>query len=157
MKRAAAVRMAACIGPVPRLLLLVCLAFGVASMHTFGHSGDVQHRAAAGHAAMDVPAPRHTVVATMVERLGDGHTVTAIGPVAEVGDATGGGMYIHPFTVCLAVLGALGLVVWVVAALIAGHARRADDSARAAVQEAGRGPPAPRLGLRVAARSVLRI
>jgi hypothetical protein len=101
-----------------RLLTLVAVAFGVLSMHTFGHAD--QDRAP--HAAM-----AHAAVATV-----DGE-LTAVGVPMPAMD---------PMTVCLAVLTTVGVVV-----LLAGLlANRRTGLARAPAHRPlwtvlGRGPP----------------
>lgn len=129
-------------------MLLVLLAFGVAGMHTVGHAGhngSGDHGAATGRVAL-----------AMITNAGQ-ETVNEP-PTARIIEATGGdGMGGGLFAVCLAVFGALGLVLR--AAVTRGRARggllrRCPGGSALAF---GRGPPVRRLGLRMAAVSVLRI
>ncbi|WP_255481214.1 DUF6153 family protein [Micromonospora thermarum] len=128
-------------------MLVVLLALGVCGMHTLGHIGDAGHHPAAAmfHAedgmAMVVP-----------------HTGTDQLSAASVGEESPGhGVNLDLFAVCLAVLGAAGVVLW---ATRRGPVRRAPHSRlRRTVwspQPSGRGPPVAPIGLRLAVASVSR-
>ncbi|MDZ5447585.1 DUF6153 family protein [Micromonospora sp. 4G57] len=133
------------------MVLLVVLAFGVVGMHTFGHAGDAGHRGSGDHPAT---AERAALMVVTDAKHETAHQ-PATGRIIDA--TTGGGMGGGLFAVCLAVLGALGLVLW--AAVTRGHARgdllRLRPAGRALAS--GRGPPVRRLGLRMAAVSVLRM
>ncbi|HEY0697770.1 MAG TPA: hypothetical protein VGD43_08170 [Micromonospora sp.] len=133
---------------LPRWVLLVLLVFGVAGMHTFGHAGPGHgggggHCPAAGHRelAAPLPLPPHTGVEGLTDGCG-GHP-DGSGPAA--------------FTVCLAVLGTVGLVVVLA---LAGRSRPGRTTAtvtRHRIRAHGRAPPVHPFGLRLRATSVLRI
>ncbi|MBB4742068.1 hypothetical protein BJY16_005527 [Actinoplanes octamycinicus] len=135
---------AATIGRGARALLLLCTVFGLALMHTLGHSGvRVEH---SGTAAM----------ATM--------SSAAISPVAA--EATGacpddhcdGHGHVGVWSVCLAVLGGLAVVILLAMALLAvtrpGTPARGFQGSR---RRTTRAPPAVRTGLTLASTAVLRI
>ncbi|MGC4885645.1 DUF6153 family protein [Micromonospora sp. DT227] len=125
--------------PLLRLVLLVALAFGVFGMHTFGHPPD--------------PAA-----------AGTGHTATAAhqsstGSTAEQGHGGSHGHDdgVHPFAVCLAVLGSVLLLSF----LPTLRQRRWDPcrpagSRRSWATGSRRGPPRRPIGLHLTAVSVLR-
>ncbi|MEJ3742549.1 DUF6153 family protein [Actinomycetes bacterium KLBMP 9797] len=134
----------------PRLLLIVLIAVGVASMHTLGHPAGGGHGGAAhpaahgGHQPPAISAAHET--ATMVVAARD--TVLR-----------GMGMTLDPSTMCLAILVAFALAV-LLAALLAAVRRRlpAEWQRRGTMASAGRGPPQTiPLGLRVTNLSILRI
>lgn len=153
MNETAATKRAVRLPCMPRVLLLVLLAFGVGGMHTFGHGGDVDHHTSGGHGvAGQVPS-------RIVPADAGPDAVRHQPVVAGTGEpATGGGMDLGGFTVCLAVLGALGLTFLVT--MLRARSRGGDLPAAlllATARAPGRGPPVRRLGLRVATVSVLRI
>jgi hypothetical protein len=120
-----------------RLMLLVALTFGVFGMHTFGHPPDLG-RSAAGHM---------TTTAHKIEPA----------PAPEQGHdgSHGHGNGLHAFTVCLAVLG----TVLVLISLSMLRQRRWDLAMPAAQTWATgkrRAPPRRPIGLHLTAASVLR-
>ncbi|MFC0505287.1 DUF6153 family protein [Micromonospora costi] len=131
---------------LPRLMLLVLLALGVAGMHTLGHVGDTSHH-------LTPAATTHMDEATASQtHAGSGQ------PAATPGSkqTPGHGLNLDLFAVCLAVLGAVSILLW---AALTGRLLR--DQARPpgatpAPQRAGRGPPPAPIGLRLAAVSVSR-
>lgn len=126
-------------------MLLVLLAFGVAGMHTFGHQVGA---ADAGPSA--------------IERASHGMALVYDGlaestPVQLADSSTDHGMDLHVSTLCLAVLGAVAVVV---SLALARHRRREVVACpRAGVPAAARGraPPDRRVGLTLAVVAVLRI
>jgi len=133
-------------------MLLFCTLFGLATMHTLGHAG-MQMDSHAGAAAMSSAASGGTnsgvlIVEAMAVPCPDDHC----------GDGHGtGGM--DAWSVCVAVLGGLALVLLLGALLLS----RRNGSARPHNGATG-DPPAPRAppgwrhqGLRVASLAVLRI
>lgn len=133
---------------LPRVLLLVLLALGVAEMHTFGHGG----HAASGHDTTADDLPHGMLTAP---DQGDSPDVRLI---AEIGEpTTDGNTAIDLFSVCLAVLSGFGLAIGLALLRVHSHGQRIVARARRAVHRGGRSPPVPLLGLRVAAVSVLRI
>lgn len=118
---------------LPRLMLLVALTFGVLGLHTFCHQPDVGHGAHAMTAAHLTGAPGQGP---------DGSTDHDIG--------------LHAFTVCLAVLGTVAVVVSLVM-----HGRRRlclGLLAGADLRVTGRrrGPPRRRIGLHLTTLAVMR-
>ena len=130
---------------LPQLMLLVLLAFGVAGMHTFGHQLGVADGSpsAIEHASHGMALVHDGLVESTPVQLAD--------------SSTDHGMDLHVFTVCLAVLGAVAVVV----SLALARHRRWDVVAcpRAGVPAAARGraPPDHRVGLTVAVVAVLRM
>jgi hypothetical protein len=141
------------VGAVGRLLLVVALAVGVASMHTLGHPHGRGHGAAAPPSCAMSPEPPGTAPMASASD----HAVTAA--------AATGRTALHcrevspdPLAVCLAILLGFALVA-LIAALAVGCRSRVSSVSdpRTAVALAGRGPPWPVLvGLRLADLSVLR-
>lgn len=129
----------------PQLLLLVLLALGVAGMHTLGHVGD-------GH------RPGRAVVAHADPGMVAQPQAGADQPTAasEDDDPPDHGLRLDVFAVCLAVLGAVGVLLWAARTgrLRSGYVRLL--RARWAPQPAGRGPPPVPVGLRLAVVSVSR-
>ncbi|MER5761205.1 hypothetical protein [Streptomyces sp. NPDC002082] len=135
----------------PRLLLLAALLLGIASMHTLGHP-------TRAHATEDVPSVRfvpqggHTPSgsahggppAAVAEGMADMAAPAAAGSTttAEAPRPPHTGM--DPMSVCLAVLGALVLLV--LGAGLAGPRRAAPlgGAARAPGRSGGPDPPPPR-------------
>jgi hypothetical protein len=136
---------------LPRVLLLVLLALGVAGMHTFGH-GHGGHHAESAHQITAAGLPHRMLIDPGQDGSHDQHMVARIGDPAP-----GGGMDLDVFSVCLAVLGALGLTIWVARLRARSRHDRPVPRTRPTSRSGGRGPPAPLLGLRVAALTVLRI
>ncbi|MFD5143253.1 hypothetical protein [Streptomyces sp. NPDC058401] len=127
----------------PRLLLFAALLLGIAGMHTLGHPTPA-------HAMDDVPSVRfvpraghtpsgeeHGAAVTHAEPAGAPARTTAEAPRPP---HTG----MDPMSVCLAVLGALTLLV--LGAGLAGPRRAAPlgGAARAAGRSGGPDPPPPR-------------
>ncbi|RFU85456.1 hypothetical protein DY218_17195, partial [Streptomyces triticagri] len=123
----------------PRLLLLAALLFGIVTMHTLGHPGE--HATGRDHGGRTAATAHHAPAAQMAATDLDGatssdagaHAAASSGAGAHAGDASGAvataaddllprgaaapdseghsttGM--DPMSVCLAVLGALGLAL----------------------------------------------
>lgn len=116
-----------------RLLLLLTVAAGIATMHTVGHLGSGGHGGHAGNGAPMVTDVCHA-------------------------DLVGAGAILDPSNVCVAVLNASSLLSLLTAGLLGARSwlLPAGDP-RPLLRTAGRGPPLHmRLGLRVADLSVLR-
>ena len=131
---------------LPRLMLLVLLALGVAGMHTLGHVGDTsRHLTPAAMTHMDEAVASQTYA---------GSDQPAAAPGSE--QTPGHGLNLDLFAVCLAVLGAVGILLWAVLTgrLLCDQAR--PPGATLAPRPAGRGPPPAPIGLRLAAVSVSR-
>ncbi|MFI5489153.1 DUF6153 family protein [Micromonospora echinaurantiaca] len=133
---------------LPRLMLLVLLALGVCGMHTLGHIGD-----AGRHPASALGFHAEDGTAVVLPHAGaDGRAATSGGD-----ENPGHGVNLDLFAVCLAVVGAAGVVLW---AARRGRVRRAPHSRllRAAwsPQPSGRGPPVAPVGLQLAVASVSR-
>jgi hypothetical protein len=140
------------------LILLAGTLFGLAAMHTLGHSGMRMH------------AHDHHVAETVAAAVsGSAHALGAMNDVAEPasGGVCDGGCAHAPgpsphggmagWSVCLAVLGAFAVILLL--AIVLARSRRGrppgPDTAR---RTAGsRGPPVRPAGLAMAAVSVLRI
>jgi hypothetical protein len=138
-----------------RLALIIFTVFGVAWMHTFGHSP--------GHSAAEARHQQtHTQAASFhndeaAAQLKSGETpaagASATACHTSCPDETGMSM----FSVCLAILSSLGLLY----ALATGWLTRARSAlttwlAALAWRPTGRGPPDPYLGLRLTRVTVLR-
>jgi hypothetical protein len=125
----------------PQLLLLVALALGVAGMHTLGHPHDDGLPGALGHRMVANAQGMAAGPTTMLAALDDG---------------LGTRMGIDPLTVCLAVLVASLLLL--LAAMLVADATRGRTKVRllGVPAGAGRSPPRPSLGLRLAFLSVQR-
>nr|WP_152332299.1 DUF6153 family protein [Micromonospora purpureochromogenes] len=132
---------------LPRLMLLVLLAMGVAGMHTLGHADGSAHTGSSlsgqgyEHVAMDL------------------HAVAEDSSAAAMPDeSTEGGLHVLAFTVCLGVIGAGAILLL---RSLARRARRAGPifhlSGRNLTWRSGRGPPDRPVGLRLAEVSVLRL
>lgn len=129
----------------PRLLLLAALLLGIVSMHTLGHPTQA-------HAMDDVPAARFVPAAGhAASGPAPGHGTTAAvhamapepaGQAAAEAPRPHTGM--DPMSVCLAVLGALTLLI--LGAGLAGPRRAAPlgGAARAPGRSRGPDPPTPR-------------
>lgn len=151
MNRAAAWRSP--LGPVglPRVLLLVLLALGVAGMHTLGHGEGGHHE--------PVQRSPGTYAAPVGSLTGHPETVVA-GPLFAAGPGAptpGGGLELDVFGICLAVLGALCLALWVALTRVDSSRDGYLARMRWATRRLGRAPPIASLGLRVVAVSVLRM
>ncbi|RKR91551.1 hypothetical protein BDK92_5951 [Micromonospora pisi] len=145
--------------PLLRLLLLVAVAFGVASMHTLGHVSGERHASAGRNMSM---APTSHAVGDRMTAL-DGFTVapmdTATVRVGWVRAGDGGGSGVphgDPLSVCLAILTALGMAVLVAAALRAIWSPSLIGSDVVYITSPSRAPPRLRVGLRIADLSVSR-
>jgi hypothetical protein len=134
-------------------VLLTCTLLGLATMHSLGHGGAHTATMSTGHAAMSAgQAVAAVAMSAAVENCPDGHCRQVPG--------TGHGRHddIPAWSVCLAVLAGLGitaLLAWLM--LAAGTGSRAGPPAGPFRSAASRPPPRPRLGLRVATVSVLRM
>jgi hypothetical protein len=135
---------------LPQLLLLVLLTLGVAGMHTLGHGAGQEH----GHPGSPGMSD-HMPVAQVVPPADV--TLAAAAPLGE--PPTGHGPDLSVFTVCLAVLGAWGIVLllrWAQARR--GRLGRTSRLPAAAPDRGhGRAPPARLVGLRMAVVSVMRL
>ncbi|WP_221328984.1 DUF6153 family protein [Actinoplanes sp. L3-i22] len=135
---------AATIGRNARTVLLLCTVFGLAMMHTLGHAGvRAEH---SGSPAMTT-AVTSFVAAPATEACPDDHCA---------------GHHDHEqmsmWSVCLAVLGGLAVVVLLAMALLAAaRAGGRPQSATAIRRPATRAPPAGGAGLVLASTAVLRI
>ncbi|WP_199512034.1 hypothetical protein [Nucisporomicrobium flavum] len=142
---------AAATGRAVRWILLFCTVFGLATMHTLGHSG--VHRHAHGHPPATATATAGSVpMATAA--AGPGAVAAEHCPDGRCHDH--GGM--NGWAVCLAVLGGLAVAVLLAALLLT--PRRgllAWGRDRRAGLRVPRPPPRRWLGLTVASVSVLRI
>jgi len=149
-------------GRFARWLLLACTLFGLAVMHTVGHAGMQMHAHdhPGAQASSSLPGPTHdfgamgtattgTVATFVTSDICDGGCAHAPSSSPH-GGGTG-------WSVCLAVLGALAMVV-VLIMLGARFRRRGpptpDGGTWAAVN---RGPPVKPVGLALATVSVLRV
>jgi hypothetical protein len=137
-------------GRIARWVLLACTVFGLATMHTFGHAG--MH--------IDGHGPHPTTV--------DGPP--AVAPVAETAqaDLCPGCAHVSPvphpvggmpaWSICLAVLGGLAVVLLLAALVVCRSRSRVRLAAGTALRWFHpRGPPCHPAGLMIATVSVLRI
>lgn len=132
---------------LPRLMLLVLLTLGVAGMHTLGHADSPAH--------MNTPLPAHGHNEAAMEFV----AISEESPAAATpDDPTDHGLLILAFTVCLAVMGA-GVILLLKPSVtrLRGAGRTFYLAGRSITWRSGRGPPARRLGLRLAEVSVLRL
>jgi hypothetical protein len=137
---------------VPRLLLLACVALGVAAMHTLGHAGmDHSMRADAAqsmHSAIDLPL--------LDVMTASGAAMSAYAYPGEVVADIGSHGGVVGWAVCLAVLGtAVVLLMLTWAAWRRAAVKPAPDSRRYRARALMRAPPV-RLGLRLVDLSVVR-
>ncbi|MEO3781194.1 DUF6153 family protein [Micromonospora sp. B11E3] len=135
---------------LPRLALLVLLAFGVAGMHTLGH--DAGNHAAAAHPSVASGAASTTLAFTMA---GPDNTHDHMSPAGA--PSSGGGLDLNLFSVCLAVLGGFVLVLGLALRGTGSLWQAPGASALFPGGRGGRGPPAPSAGLRLRRVAVLRI
>ena len=149
-------------GRTARWLLLFCTLFGLATMHTLGHAGMRMHghdvQAGMTHAAAAAPGGAGQVgsskqvwtaspVQAMAAPCDDDHCNDGHGP---------GGM--GAWSVCLAILGGLALVVLIGALLLSRrHDRAGPGDEAATARSVTRSPPGRHHGLRIASLTVLRI
>ncbi|WP_157410762.1 DUF6153 family protein [Actinoplanes rectilineatus] len=135
-----------------RWLLLMGTLFGLAAMHTLGHTG----------MQMDQPAHHETPVMTSIM----GAVQTYLEPTAQMREAPsctgdhcpGDDGAMSQWSVCLAVLGGLAVFAFLLAVLIGG--RRTGTSAAGQAMSpavASRAPPDKWFGLTIASTAVLRI
>jgi hypothetical protein len=141
---------AATIGRSARTALLLCTVFGLALMHTLGHAGvRAEHSSATAMTSMSSasPATESFVAATAAGACPDDHCT---------GHRDHDQMTV--WSVCLAVLGGLAVVILLAMALLAA-ARRAPRprGSRASRRRAARAPPIAGAGLVLASTAVLRI
>ncbi|MCO1597578.1 DUF6153 family protein [Micromonospora sp. RHAY321] len=135
---------------LPRVLLLVLLALGVAGMHTFGHGGG--GHTSSGHDTTAVVMPHDRLASPVQDDSGHRALIAQIREPRSSGSPDLG-----LFTVCLAVVGAFGLAIALALLRVRSHRERCEARTHLTVHRGGRSPPALLLGLRVAAVSVLRI
>lgn len=131
---------------VYRLLMIACTVWGVLWMHTFGHADGHDRAMPSTAVTVHGQVAAHAILITALPTIVDD---------LRVGSAMG----MDPFSVCLAVLTAIGLAIML--AVWAASRRRislaGNQRAAADVAMAGRGPPGRPLGLYLADLSVLRI
>ena len=94
------------IGRIARLVLLACTLFGLAAMHTIGHSG-MTH---AGHHHEDQPASAHQVSTMPAFTAAQSDGCAGDGCVHAVVLPEGGGQ-MDPWDLCVAVLSGLALAL----------------------------------------------
>ncbi|MGX6607356.1 DUF6153 family protein [Micromonosporaceae bacterium Da 78-11] len=143
-------------GRVARWVLLACTVFGLAAMHTLGHAGmhgPATHEAA-GHAiGMRVVGDTAVMTGSITGVIG-----CAGNGCVQLGARRGGDGDMAGWSVCVAVLTGLAILL-LLALLWAGiTARRTSLPQRAGGTTGGaRAPPLRRVGLMLARVSVLRI
>ncbi|GAA3347331.1 hypothetical protein GCM10020358_61710 [Amorphoplanes nipponensis] len=163
-------------GRFARLILLACTVFGLATMHTLGHSGvhapaaDPHGAASAGMASLAVNVPLVGMAAP--GGMASGATVHDRGLLRDVAvPASAGvcdgrcahapGSSPHGGTagwgVCVAVLGGLAMLVLLALAVAGSRTRGTGGPEPRRRSVVSRGPPVRRRGLALAAGSVLRI
>ncbi|WIM98591.1 DUF6153 family protein [Actinoplanes oblitus] len=140
---------AAAIGRLARTVLLLCTVFGLATMHTLGH---------AGVRGEHPGAPAMSAVQAAVPSITTGSMSSASAEACPDDHCTGHHHQMTVWSVCLAVLGGLAVVLLLAMALVAaarpypgprGHERTRRRPTRA--------PPGTRTGLTLASTAVLRI
>ncbi|MFI7542205.1 DUF6153 family protein [Actinoplanes sp. NPDC049599] len=136
------------------MVLLACTLFGLATMHTLGHAG-MRMPTADHHAVEAVEAITAVTAVTAVSAVSAAHGDCDGGCAHAPGSSPPGGM--AGWAVCVAVLGAV-LVIFLLALVLVRSRRRGPFAWRISRGDAGsRGPPVRRVGLALAAGSVLRI
>ena len=158
-------------GRAARWLLLACTILGLAAMHSFGHGshtggGHDPQPAAAGHGEQlpGAPAPAVAMSPSMTAFT----AVLVAMPVAVTGGGCSGECHgaggpgrqrddISAFSVCLAVLAAVGIAVLLAWLRLRTPALAGPRTRPAARWVASRAPPRAGAGLQVAALSVMRI
>jgi hypothetical protein len=135
-----------------RWLLLLGTLFGLAAMHTLGHTG----------MQMDQPAHHETPAMTSIVVPGQAY----LEPTAHMREAPactgdhcpGDHGAMSQWSVCLAVLGGLAVFALLVAVLIGGRRTRTSAAGQAmSTPVTSRAPPQQRFGLTIASTAVLRI
>ena len=135
---------------LPRVVLLVLLAFGVAGMHTLGHDDG-------GHAASAHPSAASGAVPAMPAfAIAERDSARDLVPPAGA-PSSGGGVDLNLFSVCLAVLGGFILLLGVTLRGTRSVWQSSGVGALFAAGRGGRGPPGPSAGLRLLRVAVLRI
>lgn len=140
------------VGPVARWLLLLLTAFGLTMMHTLGHAG----------MQMDQPTSHPSGMHAAVVAAADSPAMADLPAVAAAPDACPGDHCPHQpgmdgWSICLAILGGLAVIVLLAVRLAA---RRTSLRPGAAAGRTGRGPrppPWPGTGLLIASTAALRI
>lgn len=132
---------------LPRLMLLVLLAFGVAGMHTLGHADS------SAHTGSSPSSQGHDQVAMEFLAVSEESSAAAI-----PNESTDSGFHVLAFTVCLAVIGAgVILLLGSLATRVRRVVRAFQLVGRSLTWGSGRGPPGRPVGLRLAKVSVLRV
>ncbi|WP_155123421.1 MULTISPECIES: DUF6153 family protein [unclassified Actinoplanes] len=139
---------AATIGRTARIVLLLCTVFGVAMMHTLGHSG---------------VRPEHSSAAAMTTMLST-VAIPALAPSAATDECQDDHCTGHHhdqmtvWSVCLAILGGLAVVVLLVMVLVAAaHPGSVPRSREWSRRQATRAPPTAGAGLILVLTAVLRV
>lgn len=143
---------------IARWLLLACTVVGLSAMHTLGHAGT--HRAHGEH-----PLPADRMASAAVAMTGTSLTTVLAGTAAAVA-ADCGCAHVRPsapghgglptWSVCLAILGGLAVVVLAALRLMRSRRYAEPGGMAAALPLVPRGPPRRRTGLILATVSVLR-
>ncbi len=141
---------AAAIGRTARTVLLLCTVFGLAAMHTLGHSGvRAEHLDAPAMSVVSSTAFLSTpsfVAAPTTDSCPDDHCTGHHHDQMTV------------WSVCLAILGGLAVVILLAIALLAAARPRPAPRGREGTRrQPGRAPPTARTGLTLASTAVLRI
>ena len=130
-------------GRFARWLLLACTLLGLAAMHTLGHAG------------MRMDADRHGVHLAAAP-VGPGAAMVAAARDCPAGHCDGDGA-MSGWSVCLAVLGGLAVIVLLAVLLKWAASRRRVRRRPVAVSAAPRAPPRRSAGLSAVSVAVLRI
>jgi hypothetical protein len=148
------------IGRIARLVLLACTLFGLAVMHTIGHSGmahaDHHHDAASADSRQIVTlAAVAAGESSMTPADSDG--CAADGCMHQAAMSAGDGGQMDRWGLCVAIMTAFVIAVLLVALLLSAVAGRSPPrSGRDRRRTLPRAPPWPRVGLTLATVSVLR-
>jgi hypothetical protein len=139
------------VGRAARWLLLLSTVFGLAMMHTLGHAGMQMADGGQPGTARNTSSMSISVATTA------GDIVTAVSPMPCAGDGCGHHGAMDGWSVCLAILGGLAVIVLVAALLRLRRSRGDGPGAAPADLMVPRGPPPWPAGLRATSTVVLRI
>jgi hypothetical protein len=148
------------IGRIARLVLLACTLFGLAAMHTIGHSGmaHADHHRDAGSAGSRQIVTL-AIIAAGVSSMspGDSDGCAGDGCMHQAAMSAGGDGQMDRWGLCVAILTALAIGVLLVALLLRAAAGRSPPrSGRDRRRTLPRAPPWLPVGLTLATVSVLR-
>jgi hypothetical protein len=139
------------VGRAARWLLLLCTVFGLAAMHTLGHAG--MQMSTSVHPGMD----RTTSAVSISGAVPGTGIATVVSATPCAGDDCGHRGAMDGWSICVAILGGLAVMILVAALLRFKRTRGAGPGAALASFRGPRAPPGRPPGLRAVSTVVLRI